>query len=50
MIRYIKMFTLIILVTLLSGCTLENIFNREKPNSNYYTYELSNLIFSCLWR
>ena len=44
MIKYIKMFTLIILVTLLSGCTLENIFNREKPNSNYYTYELSNLI------
>lgn len=29
MIKYIKMFTLIILVTLLSGCTLENIFNRE---------------------
>lgn len=44
MIKHIKMFTLIILVTLLSGCTLENPFNREKPNSNYYTYELSNLI------
>lgn len=44
MFKYIKMFTLIILVTLFSGCSLENPFNKEKPNLNYYTYELSNLI------
>lgn len=42
--KYIKMFTFIFLVTLFSGCTTDNILNKEKPNFNYYTYELSNLI------
>ncbi len=42
--KYIKMFTFIFFVTLFSGCTTGHILNKEKPNSNYYTYKLSNLI------
>lgn len=44
MIKYIKMFPLIIFTVLFLGCNTINISPYNKPSLNYYTYKLSELI------